>query len=273
LPWRFKDNKPVSLVVVMYPKQLPATYEFKRVQLIRLGEAGHENAQKDTIKPALNRYGQGKIVLYNFSDKPVIGKLLLPGIFSADISNIADGEQSVQSVATDLGPITLAPGERREVSVVIRVGATCFELCKAPITFVPDDNATPPARFVTEFFSALEGLKTTVVAALLQQKPEIGNLKHQGSAVDAILTNREIIANRPRAIEEASSVLSSGSQSFAQQGAEVARTADGLRVTVTGAPPGKEQRVEVEIPWPDGLGFGEDLFLSLDYRLITQGEQ
>jgi hypothetical protein len=38
LPWRFKENKPASLVVVMYPKSLPATYEFRRPQLIKFGK-------------------------------------------------------------------------------------------------------------------------------------------------------------------------------------------------------------------------------------------
>jgi hypothetical protein len=47
----------------------------------------------------------------------------------------------------------------------------------------------------------------------------------------------------------------------------VERTADGFTVTVIGTPPGKQQRVEVEIPWPEGLEFGTDQFLSVDFRL------
>jgi hypothetical protein len=73
LPWRFKENKPVSLVMVMYPKSLPATYEFRQPQLIKLGRPiNTEIAEK------LMRYGQGKVVVYNFSNQPVTGRLELP---------------------------------------------------------------------------------------------------------------------------------------------------------------------------------------------------
>lgn len=57
---------------------------------------------------------------------------------------------------------------------------------------------------------------------------------------------------------------------FAQPGATVAPTTDGFTVTVTARLPGKPQRIEVEIPWPDGLAFDEDDFMSVEYRLRKQ---
>ncbi|MBI2496994.1 MAG: hypothetical protein HYV75_03395, partial [Opitutae bacterium] len=54
---------------------------------------------------------------------------------------------------------------------------------------------------------------------------------------------------------------------FAQQGAAVEQTPDGFAITVTARPPGKPQRIEVEIPWPDGLDFSPDAFLSVEYRI------
>ncbi len=283
-PWRFKDNRPVSLVVVMYPKQLPATYEFRRVQLLRLGKGGHEKAQEGTktiTQDPLtkNRYGSGRILIYNFSDKTITGRLILP----EGVATKRHEESQKEINYTDT-LLTLQPQERREIEVEITVAAERFERTKALITFTPSDASVPPARFVTEFFPALEGLQTTVVAELLQQKPETGNLNPEllnpqvsglKSQVSAF-TNRDIIANRPRATEEAPSISSSGLrsqvsgfESFAQQGAQVERTSDGLRITVTSTPPGKEQRVEVEIPWPEGQEFPTSSFLSLDYRLVA----
>jgi hypothetical protein len=118
-------------------------------------------------------------------------------------------------------------------------------------------------------------MKATAVAQLLRdEKPETGNLKPENLSNSLNLSNHDFLANRSRATEEAPSFSSSGLrsqvsgfQSFAQQGAAVERTADGFTVTVTGTPPGKQQRVEVEIPWTKGMMFDRDQFLSLEYRL------
>lgn len=58
-----------------------------------------------------------------------------------------------------------------------------------------------------------------------------------------------------------------GNHIFAQEGASVAETATGFTVTVTARTPGKPQRVEVEIPWPEAVAFGADDFLDFDFRL------
>lgn len=275
LPWRFNDNKPVSLVVVMYPKELPATYEFKRVQLIKLGEVSHEEAQKGAKKPTVNRYGQGQVVLYNFSDKPVNGKLLLPeGMnIAANGADLKQSVESVQSVVKNAESIILAPGERREIAVDVQVAAERFERSKAAISFAPQDVKIPPARFVTELFPALEGLKTVVVAQLLQ--PRAGSLEPGAKSKnpDPETNNRTLIETQRRAAEEAPMKLTAeGSKlvAFAQHGARVEPTSDGFTVTVTETPQGKEQRVEVEIPWPDGLEFGPEEFLSLEFRLGSE---
>jgi hypothetical protein len=247
LPWRFAENKPASLVVVMYPKQLPATFEFRRAQLLRLGKNSYTEAAKAAEQTW--RYGSGKIVLYNFSDRPVIGKLVLP--------------LSILSANSPTSVLKLLPGERREIEVAIQVPAENFQRIDAPVTFVPDDLAIPPARFVTSFMPDIAGMKAEIVASLLQSRAEGGRLKAEEF-------DRRLILNRKRATEEAPMTLAADGPNlvaFAQEGAVVTPTADGFSVTVTSPPPGKPQRVEVEIPWPDGLEFGANEFLSVEYRL------
>jgi hypothetical protein len=277
LPWRFKENKPASLVVVMYPKQLPATYEFRRAQLLKLEARSKEQGVKIS-KAEEFRYGSGKVVLYNFSDKPVSGRLVLP----EKVERVVPTALSSESEASVL---TLAPGERCEIEVSIQMPVGGFERIEAPMVFIPEDQSIPPARFVTSFISDIAGVKATEVAALLQPKAESGRLKDEDQAVNSTQTNREIIASRVRATEEAP-MTEQGAESkgpsglpqtlgayplaftaFAQQGAVVERTSDGFTVTVTERPPGKEQRVEVEIPWPEGLVFDKDSFLSAEFRL------
>lgn len=254
IPWRFKDNKPASLVVVMYPKSLPAVYEFRRPQLIKLG-AG-------SLEQGVNfRYGRGTVVLYNFSDKEIAGKLMLP----AGVERVAPNALSTSSASS---PVKLMPMERREITVSIKVPWGKYERIEAPVTFLPDDSSIPLARFLTAFLPDIGGLNQTVVAALLPQPGSSGTSPMDGKVgrvAPNAPKNRELVSLRPRATEEAP--MFGQGQFFAQEGAKVEATADGFTVTVTETPPDKEQRVEVEIPWPEGLVFSEDDFLSLDFRL------
>ena len=281
LPWRFQGNRPASLVVVMYPTQLPATYEFRRLQLLRIGEmqrpeAGRGALPEDdeaSLRPDAYRYGQGKVVLYNFSDREISGRLLLPaGVECVDPDTLSGGPE-----------FRLMPNERREVPVLVKVPGVRFKRFEALIRFVPDDPGVPPARFLTVFMPGIGGMKATVVAGLL---PPFGtrSVEPGPNSQDSMANNRSRIVQRRRATEEApmleqgagsvkrgaddrESITNPHGFAFAQQGAKVERTPDGFTVTVSETPPGKQQRVEVEIPWPEGLGFDEDEFLSLDHRL------
>lgn len=272
LPWRFKESKPASLVVVMYPRSLPATYEFRRAQLVGLRAKG-EGQSASMPKADEFRYGSGKVVLYNFSDKAVSGRLVLPAGVGRVVPNApgSDGDGGLgtgRHTSDEFVPLT--PGERREIDVYIQVPLTRFERIEAPIVFVPEDQSISPARFVTSFTADIAGMKATEVAALLQPKAESGKLKAEAQASNTVQPNRELIVGRARATEEAPMTLAADSSklvAFAQQGARVERTDEGFVITVTEIPAGKPQRVEVEIPWPDGLGFGEDEFLSVEFRL------
>jgi hypothetical protein len=285
LPWRFRDSRPVSLVVVMYPKVLPTVYEFRRMQLLRLGSINHEETRRDTKtnnqEPMTNnpaatavRNGHGRIILYNFSDKPVTGRLQLPeGLTTEDTESSNSANSGLK--------MTLQPNERREIEARIAVPAGKYERFAAPVTFEPEDTSIPPARFRTDFIPDIGGMQAEVVARLLHQRTDdreqrTGNGKNSSvnSATSGLnkSSNREIVATRPRATEEAPMVELEAEGSklvafFAQQGAQVGRTSDGFTVTVTGTPPGKERRVEVEIPWPEAVEFKTEDFLSLEYRL------
>lgn len=256
LPWRFKENKPVSLVMVMYPKSLPATYEFRQPQLIKLGRPINteiaENAEKTM------RYGQGKVVIYNFSDKTVSGRLILPEA----VGRVVPNTPSEVSANTTSSVLKLLPNERREIPVSIKVLWNRYERIPVEISFIPvADNpqpaGNPVSRFRTDLIPDIGGMPATHVASLLSQEP--------GRVVPNAPNNREIALSRPRAAEEAPMTEQAGW--FVQPGANVERTIGGFSVTVTALPPGKSQRIEVEIPCPNGLTFGEDEFLSVEFRL------
>jgi hypothetical protein len=296
LPWRFKENKPASLVVVMYPKSLPATYEFRRPQLIKFGKPLNteiaENAEKTL------RYGQGKVVVYNFSDKPISGRLVLPEYLTTEHTESKASEISASSV------VKLLPNERREIPVSIKVPWDRYERIPVEISFVPiADNLQvsgfrfqvsdrPVSRFRTDLIPDIAGLPATLVADLLAHRMEDrGQTTEDGQQPnnqEPSTNNRDFVATRPRASEEAPMVEQSAESkapstpanssdslspspyaltAFAQSGATVERTTDGFAVTVSSIPAGRSQRIEVEIPWPDGLAFGEDEFLSLEFRL------
>lgn len=264
LPWRFKDNKPASLVVVMYPKQLPATYEFRSAQLIRMGQGTATKSTKDAEKSW--RYGEGKVVLYNLSDKPISGWLALPAGFEAEAMPVEDPGKSRRAGAHGKDHLlVLAPGERREVPVTIKVPWGKYERFEAPVTFMPDDPTVAPARFLTAFLPDIGGLNQAVVANLLRQGPEGGLQTTEAGRQQSATNNRAFVLSRLRATEEAP-MLGQGLY-FAQEGAKIEATMDGFTVTVSELPPGKEQRVEIELPWPEGLEFRGEEFLSLQFRL------
>jgi hypothetical protein len=244
----------------LYPKQLPATYEFRRPQLLKLGSAFNAETAKGAEMPM--RYGHGKLVLYNFSDREVSGSLVMPKCVTV-ISGFPNG--------AELGPrptLTLAPGERREMEVSIKVTADGFKRVDALVEFVPNDSAVPPAKFLTCFMPDIAGMKSTLGADLLRASEDRGQKTEDGGRMPG--GNRAFIETRKRAAEEAPMHLAIDDPklvAFAQEGASVEATADGFSVTVSSRPPGKPQRVEVEIPWPDGLNFSPDEFLSVEYRL------
>lgn len=277
LPWRFRENKPLSLVLVLYPKEYPAVYEFRAPELAKLGTTKHT---KNTNEAAgiRYRYGSGELVLYNFSEKPVSGRIRVPGFFAAEGAEFADALTDVSDVAA-LEPagrkgggspddsesgyaIRLEPMERKIIPIEVRVPGESFERFKAEVVFESDD--VPPARFVTEFFPALEGMRRTAVA-VFGKGEEVRGKGVAGS-------NAKRISGLKLASEEAPRRrLENGW--FVQEGAEVNVTPEGIEVTVTGAPRGKPQRVEVEFPWPDGQPFPTHAFLSMQYRLApTSGD-
>jgi hypothetical protein len=195
-------------------------------------------------------------VLYNFSDKLVSGRLVLPSAF-APLPN------SLESSADSLN---LAPGERREIPVNIKVPWDQYTRLSVPITFAPEDTSVPNARYLTSLLPDIGGRPTSLVTDLLST-----DNRQQKS------NNRDIVSTRPLASEEAhmdEQIVSpkSGFSAFAQSGAQVQRTPEGFTITVTNRVPGKPQRIEVEIPWPDGLEFQEDGFLSVEFRLGQSSE-
>jgi hypothetical protein len=283
LPWRFKDNQPASLVIVMYPKHLPAVYEFRRPQLLKLSAVSSQLS-------ASFRYGAGTIVLYNFSDKPATGRLEIPPALSP-LPLPLDPNASTVTTA-----LTLAPGERREIPVSIKVPWDRYERIPTEIRFMAEPTpASPipaPSLHRTDLLPDLANRPTTLVADLLARSTDdrrpTADGGQQPNNQEPSTDNRSRIATRPRASEEglmaeqraeskepSAPVDSSGSLSpsphaltaFVQSGATVERTTDGFTIIITARQPGKQQRIEVELPWPEGVPFNEDEFLSVEFRI------
>lgn len=264
LPWRLMDNKPVSLVFVMYPKSLPTVHEFRRPLLLRLGtaqgvmrEAGNVGDRPPST--GVVRYGRGEVILYNFSSQPITGKLVLPASVTTYTANFTKS-------------ISLAAGERKIVEIGVVVPAARYERISAEIVFSPDNGSIAPSRFRTDFIPDIGGMKTTVGASLLSAGNQQLAAINQALSVIRPRVSEEALAFEQRAESEGQAdkdgnKASSTFVAFAQEGAMVEPVRDGWRVTVKGVPPGKVQRVEAEIPWPDGLEFGSDEFLSLEFRL------
>lgn len=254
--WRFEGKRPVSLVFVFYPKELPATFEFRHPELVLLRDPPSDGETRRT------RHGAGSVVLYNFSDRPIEGVLNLPSVIrpheSESLTKISTSENDGperKPVPARRYRIALGPHERREIRAMVSVPADSFVRHQAKITFEPVDSPAVVSRFVTEFFPSMEGMVSSTLTALTA----VGDGKGP---------NRDLIAGMPRATEEAARQLQP-SRWLTQQGARVEWIEGGFRVTVTGAPEGKEQRVEAEWPWPEGVDFPLDAFLRFDYRLVA----
>ncbi len=254
--WRFKGKRPVSLVFVFYPKELPAIFEFRHPELVLLRDSPSDGETRRI------RHGAGSVVLYNFSDRPIEGVLNLPSVMRpheseslAEISPSENDGPERKAVPARRYRIALGPHERREIRAMVSVPADSFVRHQAKITFEPVDSPGAASRFVTEFFPSMEGMESNTLATLTAVGGGTGR-------------NRDLIAGMPRATEEAVRQLQP-SRWLTQQGARVEWIEGGFRVTVTGAPEGKEQRVEAEWPWPEGLDFPLDAFLRFDYRLVT----
>jgi len=193
----------------------------------------------------------------------------------------------VPSGVKSVGSITLAPGERLEVEVGIKVASERYERTAARISFAPEDAAIPLAVFQTDFIRDIGGMSQAVVAELVRQRTEDGGRRTVTGNGQPVTDYKSLISTRAHATEEAPMVeRGAGSTeqgannqepitnnhrvAFFQSGATVTWTSDGFSVMVKDRPPGKERRVEVEIPWPNALPVPSGAFLSVDYRLASR---
>jgi hypothetical protein len=263
LDWRFREQRPVSLALVFYPNTLPATYEFRRLRLLRLqsdGPGTGKNGERHL------RHGEGDLVLYNFSDEQITGTLDLP-----------DTMKSVRGAAKEA--ITLKPMERRVVNVSVTVPGDSLRRHRATVGFTSSDS-TSAGRWATDLMPALEGVAVTSSEWVLAES-------RAGAGAEV---NAEVLRHRNRATEgapmsEVGPVADLGEKdgetrngavgrlpfvAFTQEGASVEPIPGGFRVNITGRPPNKQRRVEVEIPFPDGIRFDGDEFVSLEYRLVDE---
>lgn len=173
------------------------------------------------------------LVLYNFSAKPVKGSLQLPACLHTTHSRAID----------------LAPMERRVIPAVVTVRTRWFSAEHASVEFISDE--APTARFATQFYPRFEG--RTMINELSLTKGRV-----------AASPFSQLEATRTLATEEAPKQRDNFC--WVQHGARVQWTQEGFAVTITGRPPHKERRVEVEIPWPADWDFAPNKLLKMEYR-------
>ena len=100
--------------------------------------------------PLSERFGRGRWVLYNFGAAPVSGELV-----------ITDPSVVVTLPATAM---TLAPGERREVPIEVRVPGDVWTPRTLGVRFVPTAPAVGTAVFSTRLYPDAADLEITPVA-------------------------------------------------------------------------------------------------------------
>ena len=183
---------------------------------------------------------RAQVIVYNFSGRPLRGELKLPACMHAE-GNLDIELESMARWVVDIE--TVVPADRvAPLPVEIR--------------FRTNAGAAPEAVLRTAFFPDVIGMKREEIASLLGRTP-------------ARESDATLLESRYRATEEAPERWQNGW--LVQDGVDAKPVPGGYLLTVSHPAPGKERRIEAELPWPHGLEFPADALLSLDYRLIPEG--
>lgn len=193
----------------------------------------------DAASALLIRSGRGRVILYNFSDAPVSGSLVISG----------DG---VKAVIAD-PRVTLAAGERRELPVELAVQARRFVGNECRMTFIPDGGALSRGVFVTRFFPATDGMTGKRVAGFNHDE-------ERSRGRQTALLARPLAAGEPRVQAQGRWVVTDG--------VRVEEIGGFWRFYIDQLPAEPLRPAWVELPLPEGFTIEPETLIVLDRRRV-----
>lgn len=183
--------------------------------------------------------GEATVLIYNFSEAPVTGCLQWPEILSARDEGGAD--------------LTLLPGERKEVTVGVRLDAKDFLAQRCRIVFTPKaDEGVAPASFETLLYPNPQGMRRIVSRDF--RWPEAITDPPSALTPDYIKAGEE-----PALTERQGRWWTTG-------GVQVTERDGAWRFEIERLPKEPLHPARVELPLPEGFRFDEGELLFLQYR-------
>lgn len=186
--------------------------------------------------------GAGELVIYNFSDRPIRGRLRW------------EGEGGTRIAWTTNDVLTVGAMERATVPFEATSQSDVFAGGKLKIRFEPDAPEIGPALLVTQVYPTTAGMSAEIVERF-------------DHSVEATAQNRELLLARPRASDERK--FSPAGRWLTTAYARVEESANGRwRLVGTDFRRGpKEGRATFELPLRDTFTFPDQAALRLSYRL------
>lgn len=186
------------------------------------------------------RAGAGRLVLYNFSDTPVTGRLAMKGTGGVWCP---EGGQVLM----------LAPGERREIDVELAVQAQGYFPGVYRVTFTPEGPVTGRAVWETRLMPDAAHMQSTVVSGF-------------DFPVEAAVKHRRILASHARV--GGAPELKPDGRWLVTDGVRVEETNGVWRFHIDYLPAEAMRPAAVELPLPEGFVFEKGTWLSLEQRKV-----
>jgi len=184
--------------------------------------------------------GGGHVVLYNFSEQVVSGRLGWTGA-RIEVTGLS-------------GTVALAPGERREVDVSLAVPADAFVAQAWRLTFTPAQRDISPAVFATNLFPSSQGML-------------LGRVRRFAFEAEETVANRKELLSRPLAVGE--SALREQGRWLVTEGVRVEEIGDLWRFYIDYLPAEPFWPAAVELPLPVGFVFPADALVFLERRRVA----
>jgi hypothetical protein len=190
--------------------------------------------------------GSGTLVVYNFADTEMVGRLVVSGS-GASISGLP------------AAPMVLAPQGRVELPVSLTVKAEAYVAGAVRVRFVPDAPKVSESVFTTRLLPATEGMKA--------QRLERFDFSEADSSV-----NREGLQKRPLASQEPSDLKPNG-RWLVTAGVRVEEIGPLWRFYIDHFPSAPLHAARVELPLPAGFSVPKGSLIQFEQRSVAIGSQ
>ena len=188
--------------------------------------------------------GQARLVVYNFGPEPVSGELVL-----TDPSVVVSALEKA---------ITLAPGERREVALELRMTGDAWTPRTFGVRFLPTVPSVGSAVFALRLYPPADGEEAKPVAGF-------------AFAPEAARARRVVLQARPLAVGEPA--LRLDGRWLATDGVRVEEREGVWRFHIDHLPAEPLRPASVELPFPAGFVFNPGTALILERRRVeSHGE-